>query len=105
MASGLNEERKGLNELMNLVFDRKICKVMVTYKDRLTRFGFDYFKSIFGKFGVEIEVLDENPETNKDVENELTRDLISIIHHYSMKIYSTRRKKLKKIKEIIEEKD
>lgn len=105
VASGLNEERKGLNELMNLVFDRKICKVMVTYKDRLTRFGFDYFKSIFGKFGVEIEVLDENPETNKDVENELTRDLISIIHHYSMKIYSTRRKKLKKIKEIIEEKD
>lgn len=105
IASGLNENRKGFNDLMNLVFDRKISKIFITYKDRLSRFGFDYFKNIFGKFGVEIEILDENPETNKSVENELTEDLISIIHHYSMKIYSSKRKKLQKIKDIIKEED
>ena len=45
IASGLNENRKGFNDLMNLVFDRKISKIFITYKDRLSRFGFDYFKS------------------------------------------------------------
>lgn len=103
IASGLNENRSGLNALMELVFKKEITKVVVTYKDRLTRFGFDYFKNIFNKFGVEIEVLDETPETNKSVESELTEDLISIIHHYSMKIYASRRKKLQQIKNILSE--
>lgn len=105
IASGLNENRSGLNSLMELVFKKEITKVVVTYKDRLTRFGFDYFKNIFNKFGVEIEVLDETPETNKSVETELTEDLISIIHHYSMKIYSSRRKKMQQIKNILSESD
>ena len=105
IASGLNENRMGLNELLKLVFDKKISKVYITYKDRLSRFGFDYFKNIFSSFGVEIEILDENPDTNTSVEKELTEDLISIIHHYSMKIYSSRRKKLQKIKDILNEKD
>ena len=39
------------------------------------------------------------------IENELTEDLISIIHHYSMKIYSPKRKKLQKIKDIIKEEE
>lgn len=105
VASGLNEDRKGLNELFNLVFNKKISKVYVTYKDRLTRFGFNYFKNIFSSFGVEIEVLDDEPSSNNSVEKELTEDLISIIHHHSMKIYSSRRKKLQKIKDILNEED
>lgn len=105
IASGLNENRRDLNKLFKLVFDKKISKVYITYKDRLSRFGFDYFKNIFSSFGVEIEILDENPDTNTSVEQELTEDLISIIHHYSMKIYSSRRKKLQKIKDILNEKD
>lgn len=105
VASGLNENRSGLNALMRLVFGRKISKVVVTYKDRLTRFGFDYFKNIFNEFGVEIVVLDENPESNKDAEAELTEDLISIIHHYSMKMYASRRKKMRQIKSILSERE
>jgi len=50
------------------------------------------FKNIFAKFGVKIIVLDDDNFRDKNMENELTRDLISIIHYYSMRIYTNRKK-------------
>jgi len=47
IASGMNENRKGLKELIDLVVTGKVKRVFITYKDRLTRFGFDYFKLFF----------------------------------------------------------
>ena len=82
-----------------------LFRSFISYKDRLTRFGFDYFKHIFEEFGTKIVVLDELEETNSDFQTELTNDLISIIHHFSMKLYSNRRKKLKEIEKLIESED
>lgn len=96
IASGMNEERNKLDELINLVLENKINKIFITYKDRLTRFGFNYFEKIFKKINTEIEVININ--NAESFEKELTNDLISIIHHFSMKMYSNRRKKLNKIK-------
>lgn len=48
-----------------------------------------------------IVVLDKNEETNNSFKTELTNDLISIIHHFSMKLYSNRIKKLKDIEKIL----
>ena len=87
------------------IFAGNIDKVFVSYKARLTRFGFDYFNNIFSEFGVEIIVLDELEETNPDFQTELTNDLISIIHHFSIKLYSNKRKKLKEIEKLIESTD
>ena len=105
IASGMNENRTEFNLLLRDVFNGNVDTVFVSYKDRLTRFGFDYFKHIFEEFGTKIVVLDELEETNSDFQTELTNDLISIIHHFSMKLYSNRRKKLKEIEKIIESKD
>jgi len=93
IASGMNEDRKGLNELMDLVVQKKINKVFISYKDRLTRFGYGYFEHLFNKFGTQIEVVNATKE--EDFQQELTQDLISIIHHFSMKMYSNRKKQLK----------
>ena len=57
IVSGMNENRKGLNDLLKLVFDNQINKIIISHKDRLTRFGFDYFKNICEHFGVEIIVV------------------------------------------------
>lgn len=103
IASGLNEDRKELNRLIRDIQSDKISKVYISFKDRLTRFGFNYFKHIFYNNNVEIIVLDDNEETNKDYKTELVEDLISIIHHYSTKLYSNRRKELKEIEKIIKE--
>ena len=105
IASGMNENRKEFNLMLREIFAGNVDKVFVSYKDRLTRFGFDYFKHIFEEFGTKIVVLDELEETNSDFQKELTNDIISIIHQFSMKLYSNRRKKLKEIEKLIESED
>ena len=102
IASGMNENRKNFNILINDVISGKIKNIYISFKDRLTRFGFDYFKNLFQKYNVNIIILDELEESNKTFQDELTEDLISIIHHFSMKLYSNRRKKLKEIEKILE---
>ena len=102
IASGMNENRKDFNILINDVISGKIKNIYISFKDRLTRFGFDYFKNLFQKYNVNIIILDELEESNKTFQDELTEDLISIIHHFSMKLYSNRREKFKNIKKILE---
>ena len=105
IASGMNENRKEFNLMLREIFAGNIDKVFISYKDRLTRFGFDYFKNIFSEFGVEIVVLDELEETNSDFQKELANDLISIIHNFSMKLCSNKRNKLKEIEKLIKSED
>ena len=101
IASGLNENRKELSRLIHDIDNEQINKVYITFKDRLTRFGFNYFKSMFENHGTEIIVLDDNEDTNNDYKTELCEDLISIIHHYSTKLYSNKGKELKEIEKIL----
>lgn len=101
IASGMNENRKQFNNLLEQIFKREINTVYITFKDRLSRFGFNYFKQIFNYFGTNIVILDEYEETNKTYQQELMEDLLAIIHTYSMKLYTNRKKKLKEIEKII----
>jgi excisionase family DNA binding protein len=87
-ASGLNTQRKGLLKLFKLVEERSVDVVLITYKDRLTRFGFEYLEEFFSTIGVRIEVIfGEEP---KDATQELVEDLISIITLFAGKIYGMR---------------
>lgn len=95
IASGMNSDRIDFNKMLSDCFEGKIDKIYITYKDRFVRFGFDYFVNILKKLDVEIVVI--NATTEEDFQSELTNDLISIIHHFSMKLYSNRRKELKEI--------
>ena len=89
--SGMNfNERKAFAKLIKMVTMHKIDKVIVENKDRLVRFGFDLVKEMFKLHGTEIIVMSD--VNNKSYEQELTDDLISIIHYYSMKSYSNRKK-------------
>ena len=95
--SGMNfNDRKEFNQLLNEITDKKIDKIIIENKDRLCRFGFDLFQNFCKQFNTEIIVTSDFE--NKTYENELTEDLISIIHYFSMKSYSHIRK-LNKIKE------
>lgn len=74
--------------------------VVIENKDRLVRFGYEILEQIFKYFGCTILVLNDVLE-NKTYEQELTDDLISIIHYFTMKSYSHRRK-LNKIRKELE---
>lgn len=92
IGSGLKFERNRFQKIMDVVTSYKINKIFITYKDRLSRISFDMFKSLFEKYGTEIVVLNEidNP---KEIEKEIFEEIISLIHCFSMKMYSSRRKK------------
>jgi len=95
VASGLNENRKGLRKLFKLAEEKKIDVVVVSYKDRLTRFGFKYLESYFKSHGVEIEVV--NGDVNRDARKELVEDLISLVTSFAGRIYGMRSKKRREV--------
>ena len=94
--SGMNFQRKDFLELIDLIIESKVSKIFIENKDRLVRFGFELLQELCKK--VECEIVVVNDLSDKNFEQELTEDLLSIIHYFSMKSYSNRRKlnKLKK---------
>lgn len=106
IASGISfEKRKEFFELLDLVIEGKVSKIIITYKDRLSRVGFDLFKHLFAKYHTEIIVMSELSDKKTD-QQEIFEEIISLLHAFSMKMYASRRKKLKEaLKEEESEKD
>ena len=102
IASGISfEKRKGFFEMMDEILEGHVERVVVTYKDRLSRIGFDLFQHLFKKYNCEIMVMSEVGSVKLDTQ-EVFEEIVSLLHCYSMKLYSSR-KRLKKIKEAIED--
>lgn len=95
VASGLNENRKSLSELFNMVERREVGVVIVAFKDRLTRFGFRYLERYFTSYGVKIEVV--NGEEPKDAYQELMEDLIALVSSFAGKLYGLRSHKYRRV--------
>lgn len=93
VASGLNDNRKGLMSLINAVQKGEVNRIFISYKDRLTRFGFNYIKQICDFNNVEIVIMsdDQSDQSDKSLEFELAEDIISIIHSFSGKLYGLRK--------------
>jgi len=95
VGSGLNDKRKKLQELIRMVCQGKVRRVFVTYKDRLTRFGFHYLESVFQEHGVSIVVMKDTNE-EKTVQEELVEDMMALIASFSWRLYGIRSKGTKK---------
>ena len=59
VGSGLNNQRKGLLKIMALAKEGEITDIAIRYRDRLTRFGFEYLKIYFESYQVTLHVLDD----------------------------------------------
>ena len=93
ISSGLDFDRKNFSLLMDDVFNYKIQNIYISYKDRLTRLSFKTIEHIFYRFGTSIIIINDDDEHDtKNTEKELFDELISLIHHFSTKIYSKRKK-------------
>lgn len=99
IASGISfENRSDFFTLLDEIIAGKVDKVIITYKDRLSRVGFELFKHLFLRFNTQIIVLSEVGNTELDSE-EIFEEIISLLHCYSMKLYSKRNRA--KIQELI----
>ena len=88
IASGLNTKRKGLLRLLRDAKKERFSLIIVTYKDRLTRFGYRYLEQYVSEFDVKIRNLKTLEE--RSPESEMIEDLVAIIHSFSGKLYRLR---------------
>lgn len=107
IASGINFKRKGLSTILDACLQNRIGDIVVAHRDRLCRFGFDLIDMLVSKAGGKIIVLEDS--NDKTSEQELTEDLLSIIHVFSCRqmgkrSYTNRKSKDTKDKDISDNK-
>ena len=84
VGSGLNDQRKKLHQLLDMVLQDKVDRIFVTYQDRLTRFGFHYLEKVCNYHNVKIIVVKDASE-EESVQKELTEDIMALIAFFSGK--------------------
>lgn len=99
IASGISfEKRNDFFKMLDDIIDNKVERVVITYKDRLSRIGFDLFYHLFQKYNCEIVIMSEVGSEKLD-RQEIFEEIVSLLHCYSMKFYSKR--KIQKVKEVL----
>ncbi len=99
IGSGLNYKRKNFILLMEMVERGEVGEIVIAHKDRLVRFGFEWFEKFAQDHGTKITVMNSEALSPQE---EMTKDLLSIIHCFSSRLYGLRKYK-KKILEMTRE--
>jgi predicted site-specific integrase-resolvase len=100
VGSGMSDTRPKLLRLFKLVEEKKIDKVIVEHKDRLSRFMVEFLIAYFGSHGVEIEWMSEI--LGVSYERELVSDILSLMSSFSAKIYGKRSAENRRLKKLAE---
>lgn len=87
IGSGLNYQRKHFNRLMEQIELGQVRRLIIAHKDRLVRFGFEWFAAFCARHGTELLIV--NGDTLSP-EHELVHDLLSIVHVFSARLYGLR---------------
>lgn len=94
IGSGINYRKKGLRELISKINNHEVSKIVILYKDRLIRFGFELIEYLCQINDVDIEIIDN---TSYSKEQELADDLIQIVTVVANRLYGQRSKKTKQL--------
>ena len=89
IGSGINYSKPGLLKLIDKINRKEVDLIIVLYKDRLLRFGFELIEYFASINNVKIEILDK---IDKEEQQELVEDLVQIITVYSSKLQGRRKK-------------
>ena len=100
LGSGMNYNKKGLSDLLELMVRGKMSRLVITHKDRLLRFGAEIVFRICELKGIEVVIINKGDQPS--FEEELTRDVMEIMTVFCAKLYGCRSHKSKKIAEEIE---
>ena len=94
IGSGINFNRKDFRKIIKLAIEGKINKVVVAYKDRLTRFGFELVEDLIKEYS-NGEIIIEEQKDEKEPEEELVDDVLQILNVYTAKMNGLRKYKNK----------
>ncbi len=93
IASGINfDHRTEFCKLLEEVLNYRVKQIIIAYKDRLSRIAMSFFQKFFQLFGTELLVISEvgNPKLDSQ---DIFEEIVSLLHCYSMKLYSRRKNK------------
>ncbi len=87
IGSGLNFKRKGLKAILERAMRGDKLILVVAHRDRLARFGHDVIRQVIEFNGGKLVVLSEDSLSPKQ---ELTKDLLNILHVFSCRMHELR---------------
>jgi len=90
IGSGINFNRKGIRKIIKLGIEGKINKLVVAFKDRLTRFGFELIEDLIKEYS-NGEIIIENEKEEKEPKEELVDDVLQILNVYTAKMNGLRK--------------
>jgi putative resolvase len=95
VGSGLNYNRKGLNKILDIAIKGELKELVIAYKDRLTRFGYEMIENIIKKYSDGMIRILNKREEETPIE-EISKDIVAIMNVYTAKINGLRKYKSKK---------
>jgi predicted site-specific integrase-resolvase len=95
ISSGLNLNKRGIRKIIKLAIAGKINELVVTYRDRLTRFGFELIEEFIKDYSKgKLIVLNETEKL--EPEEEIVKDIMAIMNVYVAKMNGLRKYKINK---------
>jgi predicted site-specific integrase-resolvase len=92
IGSGINLNRKGLRKIIKYVIKGKIEEVVVAYKDRLARFGFELIEDLIKVYS-NGKIIIVNKNKDLEPEQELIKDVLQIMNIFIAKMNGLRKYK------------
>lgn len=88
LGSGMNYNKKGLRQLLEMILRRQMKRLVLTHKDRLLRFGADLVFALCEIQGIEVVIIHQGERPS--FEEELAQDVLEIITVFSARLYGAR---------------
>jgi len=99
IGSGLNFKRKGFLKCLDYAIKGELNELVVVYKDRLCRFGFEMVEHLVTTYS-KGKIIIVNKSEEKTPLEEITEDILSIMNIYTAKINCLRKYKKQIKKEL-----
>src|SRR5262249_18113114 len=87
VGSGLNYRRKHFTRVMEQIEVGQVRRLIIAHKDRLVRFGFEWFAAFCARHGTDLVIVNGD---SLSPEHELVQDLLAIVHVFSTRLYGLR---------------
>ena len=101
LGSGMNYRKKGLHQLLELILERRMRRLVITHQDRLMRFGAELVFTLCELNGIEVVVIHQGEQPS--FEEELAQDVLEIITVFSARLYGSRSRKHRKLLDTLAE--
>jgi putative resolvase len=95
LGSGMNYRKRGLKKLIDAILNKKCCRLVLTHKDRLLRFGSELIFTLCEANEIEVVLINQGGDVS--FEEELAQDVLEIITVFSARLYGSRSHKNKKL--------